>query len=151
MTDDVGEAEEDDRRFGSTDTTSLEAFRDVFLEEPLVEETEFDDSTNPRQLRVRLSDGVTSEGSFTVRWSIRGYYSVHYLEDGVEFRFDYHPNPHSPQKHFHPPPDASTEEAEKSCVEVETDELVSRAVLKLWRRWYESDGDVSPNGGKNPP
>jgi len=152
MTDEGRGTEDDDGRFGSTDTTSLEAFRDVFLEEPLVERAEFDDLTNPRELRVRLSDGVTSEGSFTVRWSARGYYSVHYSEEkDVQFRFDRHPNPHSPQKHFHPPPDASTQDAEPSCIEVETDELVARAVLKLWRRWYESDGDEYPNSGKKPP
>jgi len=137
--------------FGPTDVTSLEAVREVFFEEPLVESAGFDDVANPRKLTVHLSDGVTSPGTFTVRWSVHGYYSMHYSEEGSEFRFDRHPNPHSPTEHFHPPPDASTERAERSCIRVEVDELVARAVLKLWRRWYGSDGDVSPNEAQDPP
>jgi len=147
MTDD----ERVDARFGPTDTTSLEAIRKVFFEEPLVETVEFDDVTNPRKLTVYLSDGITSSGKFTVRSSTYGYYSIHYTEEGVEFRFDYHPNPHSPPKHFHPPPDASKEDAERSCIEVEVDELVARGVLKLWRRWYESDGTTDINEYDDPP
>jgi|APHM01.1.fsa_nt_gi hypothetical protein len=140
-----------DESFGDIDTTSLEAIREVFYEEPLVESAGFDEITNPRKLNIEFSDGVTSSGTLTVRWSIRGYYSFHYSEEDIQFRFDHHDNPHSPKKHFHPPPSASTEGAEESCIEVEVDELVARAVLKLWRRWYESDGEIDSNKGEDPP
>jgi len=139
-----------DGSFGAVDTTSLVAIREVFFEEPLVDSAELDDITNPRELIISLSDGVDSLGKFTIKWSINGNYSIHYSEEDVDFRFDHHPNPHSPMKHFHPPPDASREGAEKSCIGVELDELVARGVLKAWRRWYESDGEENPNEGDLP-
>lgn len=139
-----------DGSFGAIDTTSLVAIQKVFFEEPLVDSAEFDDITNPRELIISLSDGVDSPGKFTIKWSINGNYSIHYSEAEVDFRFDHHPNPHSPMKHFHPPPDASREGAEESCIGVELDELVARGVLKAWRRWYESGGEVNPNEGDLP-
>ena len=67
-------------------------------------------------------------------------YSFHYVgSDDVNWRFDRHPNTHSPEIHFHPPPEAATTDAELSCIGVTEVSLVTRAVHAMWRAAYEDD------------
>ena len=62
--------------------------------------------------------GSNPSGRFDIVWTERDCYNFHYIEtDGVDFRFDRHPEPNVPQKHFHEPPDANT--SVLSCIEVE--------------------------------
>lgn len=73
-------------------------------------------------------------------WFRSGAYRFHYVDtEEVNWRFDRHPNTHSPAKHFHESPDAHSETAVASCITVEEPTLVARAVLNLWRRAYEMD------------
>lgn len=79
-------------------------------------------------------------------------YSFHYVDSAdVNWRFDRHPNTHSPETHFHPPPDASTDDARPSCIEVEEVSLVTRAVHAMWRAAYEHDDLSRLNSLSNPP
>lgn len=138
--------------FGPPDLPSLVAVRDTFeRHEPLVDETAFDDSIDAQQLVVRLSAGFEEPGRFDVRWSATDCYSFHYAESGLDFRYDAHPNPHSPREHFHPPPDAASADAEESCIQVELPELVALAVIQLWRAAWEAGDQSLLNGGVNPP
>lgn len=135
--------------FGTTDLAALSTVRTLLVEtEPLVASTGFDDPLNPRSLGVELTDGIEAPGQFDVRWSELGNYSIHYSEPERDFRFDDHPNPHSPSKHVHLLPDAR--ETEPSCITVERPELVTLAVLERWRAVMA--GDLSAlNDGSNPP
>ncbi|MCH7660055.1 MAG: hypothetical protein IH933_05570 [Euryarchaeota archaeon] len=148
--------------------------------EPFASEYSFDSSENPTTLSITLSDGFHGPERFDIRWSRRGYYSFHYREPDadLDFRFDRHPNPHndgcrpfpviadphrrspessdnrpyhSPEKHFHPPPDAARADAEPSCIEVELPDLVALAVVKAWRHGYESEDMGIVNTIENPP
>lgn len=120
--------------FGPIDSTALSHIRTLFDDtEPLVEETEFDDPIAPTLLRVYLVDGFGSPGRFDIRWSEYDQYSIHYTETDLDCRFDFHPNPHSSNKHFHPPPDARSTAAVRSCIEVQRPELVALAVVQCWR------------------
>lgn len=140
------------REFGTISRTALERVRNTWIDlEPLVAETAYDDVVDPSELRISLEDGIgeAAAARIDVQWSRCGNYSFHYADVGIDWRFDRHPNPHSPEKHFHPPPDASG--AEPSCIRIEEVTLVTRAVHSLWRRTYER-GDVSDlNAGSNPP
>lgn len=141
-----------DGEFGPTDVTRLRHLRTLLTEtEPLVERATFDDSLDPRLLRVHLAMGFDGRGRFDVRWSERGYYSIHYTEPDLDCRFDHHPNPHSPAKHFHPPPDAPSHDAEPSCVTVERAELVGLAVIQLWRAAVADDQPGVFNEADDPP
>lgn len=135
--------------FGRTDLAALSNVRTLLVEtEPLVSSTGYDDPLNPRSLRVELAEGIQAPGRFDVRWSERGYYSIHYAEPELDFRFDNHPNPHSPAKHVHLLPDAV--DTEPSCIRVERPELVALAVLERWRAVL--DGEYAAlNDGSNPP
>lgn len=136
--------------FGPPDLPSLEAIRDTFeRHEPLVEESRFDDPIDPYRLAVHFSAGFEQPGRFDVRWATTDCYSFHYAEDGIDFRFDAHPNPHSPREHFHLPPDG--ERTEPSCIEVDLPELVTLAVLGEWRRAWEADDPSLLNDAENPP
>lgn len=141
--------------FGAIAAPKLSRIRNLWHDiEPLVADTSYDDDTNPTELRVELSDGIGSatRARIDIQWSEFGYYSFHYSDDAdVNWRFDRHPNPHSAEKHFHRPPNASTADAEPSCIEVETVELVSRAVHELWRLAYEKDDVSLLNSESNPP
>ncbi|MDY6776101.1 MAG: hypothetical protein SV253_08535 [Halobacteria archaeon] len=142
------------------DLQALKTIRNVFeSQEPLVDSTEFEGTTGslPRSLVVRMSDGVVSEGRFEVEWDVHGSYYIQYVEtEDVRFRFDNHPNPHSPQKHYHPPPDSTSgssnsAEPEPSCIQVEKPTLVARAVVKIWREWLENEDYSVINNLSNPP
>jgi hypothetical protein len=122
--------------FGEIDPHALSRIETTFRNlDSLVTDTEYDSPLNPTELRVFLGAGFDSEeGRFDVRWGETGMYAFHYTEfSGLDFRFDRHPNPHSSEKHFHPPPEASRDQAERSCIEVESSELVARAVHRCFR------------------
>jgi len=78
--------------------------------------------------------------------------SFQYVDSAeVNWRFDRHPNTHSPETYFYPPSDAATATAEPSCIDVTEVSLVTRAVHALWRAAYE-DADVDQlNIASNPP
>ena len=111
----------------------MRTVRDVFLrEEPLVVESAFDSVLSPRELGIVPSDGIgdADEARIDLTWYTSGAYSFHYTDSAdVNWRFDRHPNPHSPEKHLHTPPNADPSSAEPSCISVEEPRLVARAVL----------------------
>lgn len=140
---------------GPPDVASMQTIRDVILEaEPLVTATAFDSVLTPTELRVELEDGIgdATWARLDVTWYRRSAYRFHYVdEEDVNWRFDRHPNPNSPEAHFHEPPAAPADTAIPSCIEVREPELVARAVLKLWRRAYETDSLDALNTASNPP
>lgn len=140
---------------GRPDPTTMRAIRDLFLDvEPLVEEATVDDPLSPREVRVRFADGIGSadRSRLDVTWYRTGAYRFHYVDDdGVNWRFDRHPNPHSPPKHFHEPPEGGSHAAVPSCIGVEEPRLVARAVWKLWRRAYETGDLAVLNEASDPP
>jgi hypothetical protein len=147
----------DDRagEFGVIYLPALQRIRNLWVDlEPLVETTAYDDPVSPTELHIELGGGLGTAGTarFDIQWSERDMYSFHYVDaDDVDWRFDRHPNTHSPERHFHPPPDASTAAAEPSCIEVTEVSLVTRAVHAMWRVAYEHDDSSRLNGLSNPP
>lgn len=141
--------------FGQIDLPALQRIRDLWLDlEPLVVGTAYDDLVDPTELQIELDDGVAeaTAARIDIQWSDRQYYSFHYVDsEDVNWRFDRHPNTHSREMHFHPPPDATTAGADPSCIRVEEVSLVTRAVHKMWRRAYEQDTFESLNSLSNPP
>lgn len=144
---------------GATDRGALLDFRDTFERlEPLAS-GELDDFLNPDELQLSLADGIgTAEyARIDVVWTTDGDYNIHYTDsDSRNFRWDVHPNdyPNAPgDKHFHPPPEASTDpqDVEDSCIEVSELELVARAVHILWRVAYEQGSFEGVNEASNPP
>jgi hypothetical protein len=131
--------------FGPIDPGTLYRIRKTFVRhEPLVESAEIDSPARPTALSIALSARFDAPRRFDVRWSRYECYGFHYeeLADGPAFRFDRHPNPHFPEKHFHPPPTASRDAAEPSCIAVTLPNLVTLAVVEAWR--HALDGaDVS--------
>lgn len=147
----------DDRagEFGVIYLPALQRIRNLWVDlEPLVETTAYDDPVSPTELHIELGGGLGTAGTarFDIQWSEREMYSFHYVgADDVNWRFDRHPNTHSPERHFHPPPDASPATAEPSCIEVMEVSLVTRAVHAMWRAAYEHDDSSRLNGLSNPP
>lgn len=141
--------------FGPIDAGALREIRDLFVEmEPLVETASLDDPLNPQTLSVELSDGVgdASTARLDVRWSLTGNYAVHYTDGrNRNFRFDCHPKPDAPTRHFHPPPDAPSRPVEPSCITVSEVALVTRAVLQRWRYAYDRETLDGINEAENPP
>jgi len=148
---------EEDRAgdFGSIYLPALQRIRDLWLDlEPLVDTTSYDDAVAPTELQISLSDGLGAAESarLDVQWSDRGMYSFHYVDgDEINWRFDRHPNTHSPETHFHPPPDAATAAAGPSCIDVVEVSLVARAVHTMWRTAYENEDLARLNSASNPP
>lgn len=141
--------------FGPVYLPALRKIRDLWLElEPLVDATSYDDVVAPTELQVDLSDGLGSADAarFDIQWSELDMYSFHYVDTAdVNWRFDRHPNTHSPEAHFHPPPDAATTRADPSCIDVTEVSLVTRAVHMMWRAAYENDDESYLNSISNPP
>lgn len=141
--------------FGPIYFPALQRIRNLWLEcEPLVETTRYDNVISPTELHIALSDGLLSADSarFDIQWSERDMYTFHYVDSqDRNWRFDRHPNTHSPEKHFHPPPDAATATAEPSCIDVTEVSLVTRAVHAAWRVAYEHDDLSRLNSLTNPP
>lgn len=139
---------------GPIDYDALVVIRDIFLDtEPLVSHHSLDDRLDSRpELNVTVDAGFGSSpcGRFDIVWTEKNCYHFHYSEDdGIEFRFDRHPEPNAPPKHFHEPPDAASRVP--SCIEVEPPELVTRAVLKCWQTALSEGALSSSNSYSNPP
>lgn len=153
--DERGEERERWEAFGPIDAGALRDTRDLFVEmEPLVSTAALDDTMNPTCLSVEFSDGIgeATAARIDVRWSLHGNYVFHYSDDaGVNFRFDCHPKPYAPERHFHPPPDAPSRPVEPSCITVSSVGLVTRAVLKQWRYAYDRGVFDGINDAENPP
>lgn len=147
----------DDRagEFGPIYLPALQRVRDLWVElEPLVETTYYDDVVSPTELHVELADGIGTADTarFDIQWSELDMYTFHYVDsEDQNWRFDRHPNTHSPEKHFHPPPDAATTAAELSCIEVTEVSLVTRAIHAGWRTAYEHTDVSRLNSLSNPP
>lgn len=119
---------------GPVDTVVLQQIRNLGVqEEPLVEETSFDNPIDPTELVVELAIGMAEPGRFEITWWQRGAYRYHYTEsDGIDFRFDRHPKDDAPDTHFHPPPDGGP--AARSILQNVTQaQVVTRVVLSQWR------------------
>ncbi|QLH76815.1 hypothetical protein HZS55_05615 [Halosimplex rubrum] len=158
MTDDGSTRDDTDDRseaFGPIDASALREIRGLFVDrEPLAETASLDDPLNPRTLSIELADGIgeASTARFDVRWSQSSNYAFHYT-DALDrnFRFDCHPKPDAPTRHFHPPPDAASRPVEPSCIGVSELSLVTRAVVQLWRNAYECESLEGVNDAENPP
>jgi hypothetical protein len=141
--------------FGAISLPALRRIRNLWVDlESLVTDTGYDDSIDPTELSIELADGLgdADTARFDIQWSVLDNYSFHYVDSaGVNWRFDRHPNPHSPEAHFHPPPDAPTATAEPSFIRVEEVSLVTRAVIAMWRAAYESGDRERLNSLSNPP
>ncbi|MDS0219902.1 hypothetical protein NDI54_00860 [Haloarcula sp. S1AR25-5A] len=139
---------------GPTDYEALQRIRDIFLtNEPLVTHHDLSGRLDPQpELNITVGEGFGSSpsGRFDIVWTERDCYNFHYTEpDGVDFRFDRHPEPNAQEKHFHEPPDADARGP--SCIEVEQIEVVTRAVLKCWRTALERGDPSFVNTQSNPP
>lgn len=141
--------------FGTIYLPALQRICTLWMDlEPLVTETGYDDPVEPTELRIELTEGFgdADAARFDIQWSDLNNYSFHYVDSAdVNWRFDRHPNTHSPNRHFHPPPDARAADAESSCIHVGEVSLVTRAVHKLWRVAYESGDRDRLNSLSNPP
>jgi len=147
----------DDRagEFGPIYLPALQRIRDLWIElEPLVDETSYDDVVAPTELRITLSDGLgdATSARFDIQWSELGMYSFHYVDsDDVNWRFDRHPNTHSPEIHFHPPPRGRDDGRRAVLYRRDRVSLVTRAVHAVWRAAYEVDTLDRLNSAPNPP
>ena len=141
--------------FGPIDAGALREIRDLFIDqEPLVQTATLDDPLNPQTLSVDLSDGVgdAATARIDIRWSLTGNYAAHYTDDlDRNFRFDCHPKPDAPRRHFHPPPAAPSRPVAPSCITVSEIGLVTRAILQRWRYAYANDTFDGLNDAINPP
>lgn len=109
---------------------------------------------NPRALSVELLDGVgeASAARLDVWWSLASNYAFHYTDDrDRDFRFDRHPKPDAPDRHFHPPPDAPSHRVEPSCIGVSQIPLVTRTVLQRWRYAHDRGSFEGITGATDPP
>lgn len=141
--------------FGPIDAGALRTIWDLFVKlEPLVETATLDDPLNPQTLSIELADGIraASTARIEIRWSLTGNYAAHYTDDqNRNYRFDCHPKPDAPQRHFHPPPDAPSHSVEPSCITVSEVALVTRAIVQRWRYAYTNDTYEGINDAENPP
>lgn len=140
---------------GALDIDAMEQIREELSHlDGIVRTAGFDSLLDPTTLTVEFDDGIGGAGwcRFDIRWYRSGYYNIHYTDEReVNFRFDYHPKTGAPERHFHPPPDARSDDPEASCINVTEPRLVARAVHKLWRRAYDSDSFEDLNTARNPP
>lgn len=144
---------------GPIDGPSLFDFRAEFERlEPLAT-GELDDPVDPTELTMMLSDGIgpSSSARLDVRWTTVDDYNVHYTDsEGRDLRWDVHPHDFprpADDRHFHPPPKASSasDDVEASCIEVSEVTLVARAVHALWRLAYDGGEFEGINAVENPP
>ena len=146
---------------GPTDRPVLITIRDVFnTEEPLAT-AQLDDFLDPDTLEVTFDDGLCEADTarIDVQWTTHDDYKFHYTDSrGVNLRWDKHPHGGdyvhvTGLEHYHPPPDASSDptDIEDSCIKQSPEELVTRAVLKLWRAAYHAESWSLLNAGSNPP
>jgi hypothetical protein len=144
---------------GAIDAGALLDFRAAFeRHEPLASGT-LDDPVNPSELRLHLEDGVgdATTATITVRWTVRDDYNAHYTDDEQrDLRWDRHLHDYRTpdgDAHYHPPPTASSDDADvdASCIAVTEIDLVARAVHQLWREGYETGTLEGLNDATNPP
>ena len=146
---------------GATDRSALLTIRDTIREMEPLATAKLDDYLNPSILTVDLDDGLctATEARIDIEWTTREDYKFHYTDiEGVNVRWGCHPHSGdyvdvSELAHFHPPPDASSDprSVETSCITQASPEMVTRAVLKLWRVAYHRDAYEALNAGSNPP
>ncbi len=117
-----------ERPSGPLDVTTLEAFARRATTHPLVTTWVFrPDSISPRVLELELDAGQYPDcvraARLDVRWFVGDDYTIHYLENTEETRYecrwDRHPKPDAPRAHYHPPPDAASA-VEPSRIDGET-------------------------------
>lgn len=141
----------------SLDKSATRRFCEEFAKvEGVADKPYFDDRLNPTRMYIPMTDGFSQPGGFDVRWKHGvNYYYVHYREPfdadtpQIEYRFDRHNDTHTPQIHFHEPPDASSRVP--SCITVTQVPLVARAVAKTWRYGYDHNDVTLVNELSNPP
>lgn len=142
-------------KFGTIYVPALQRIHNLWIRlEPLVVDSGYDDPVEPTELWINLPGGLVDATSarLDIQWSELNNYSFHYVDSAeVNWRFDPYPKTHSPTRHFHPPPDAATADAQPSCGTIDEVSLVTRAVHKLWRSAYESRARERPNSISNPP
>ena len=146
---------------GATDRPALLTLRDIIDEMEPLATARLDDYLNPSVLEISLDDGLRdADGArIDVQWTTQDEYKFHYTDTAdVNLRWGNYPHGGdyvhvSGTAHYHPPPDASSEPADvaDSCIRQSTTELVTRAVLKLWRVAYHTDSYSPLNAGRNPP
>lgn len=142
---------------GAPDVFALTQVKEVFLTlDGLVDrpKTGLNDLIDPQELRIRFEDGIGDAewARFDVKWYRSNCYSFHHTDsEGVNFRWGCHPKDGAPKRHFHPAPNAPSEDAEASCIRVTDPKVVARAVHKLWRRAYDSGTLTDLNEAENPP
>jgi hypothetical protein len=144
---------------GAIDAGALHDFRSEFERLDPLASGVLDDPLSPSELRLQLDDGIgeATSATITVRWSVRDDYNVHYSDDtDRDLQWDVHPHDYTDPDgdgHYHPPPNASSDDGEvkASCIRVTEFVPVARAVHQLWRTGYDS-GTVDPlNDANNPP
>ncbi|GGJ16711.1 hypothetical protein GCM10008995_28290 [Halobellus salinus] len=144
---------------GAIDAGVLHDFRSEFERlEPLASGS-LDDPVSPSELRLQLDDGIgeATTAAMTVRWSVQEDYNVHYSDDtDRNLRWDVHPHEYTAPDgdgHYHPPPNASSDDGdvEASCIRVTELVLVARAVHQLWRASYDSETTDPLNDATNSP
>jgi hypothetical protein len=141
---------------GSTapiDDAVLGELRDRAATHPLVERVEPDRTGGTLSTVVLVLDSAqyperVSGARLDIRWYTNGDYSFHYVEthgdgDRWQCRWDQHPNPHTSRTHFHPPPDARSEDAVPDHPdETYPDSLFSRTLANVRGRIADCwDGD----------
>lgn len=152
---------EDHTLRGAVDRPALLSIRDIIEEMEPLATAYLDDYLNPSVLEVSLDDGLCdADGArIDVQWTTQNDYKFHYTDTAdVNLRWGNHLHGGdyihvSGTEHYHPPPDASSDpgDVEDSCITQSPEELVTRAVLKLWRVAYHTDSYSSLNAGSNPP
>jgi len=146
---------------GPPDRPVLIAIRDLVDDTEPLATAALDDFLDPQTLEVSFDDGLcdAERARIDVQWTTRNDYKFHYTDSNeVDLRWGKHPHDSDYEnvtgfEHYHPPPDATSNptEVEKSCITQSTPQLVTRAVLKLWRTAYHADSLVPLNAGSNPP
>lgn len=144
---------------GAIDVTKLDAFRDAFTAVEPMASGVIDDRLDPPELRLMIPYGVgkAEETIFTVRWTTVDDYNIHYSDtDERDLRWDSHPHDFpalADDRHFHPPPDASSadDQVVVSCLGDPSVALVARAVHLLWRQALDDGSMTDINAGTNLP
>lgn len=141
-----------DGELGTLDVAAMDEIRSAFTGlDGLIDAAGFENPVDPKLVRVSFADGIGEADScrLDIRWYRKGYYSVHHT-DSIDrnFRWDYHPKVGAPDAHFHPPPDAPSDDPEPSCLGVAEPPVIARAVHKLWRRAYDRGETTALNAAR---
>jgi len=121
MSDDLS-PEKGPKPAGRLDAATLRTLAQRAVDQPLVDDWQFDPSSiSPRLLRLQLDPNAYPTNILVarldVRWFVTDEYSIHYVEareaaaDPYQCRWDRHPKTTAPRTHFHPPPDAGDAES----------------------------------------